>query len=139
VIGPRVSVTYDISPDARIRFGYGLESQQEETSVYLARTTHGSEQNKDLRLSKAHHFVFSYKQHLKSDLIFQVEPYVQFLYGIPVVPGRYYSMLNNPGGYFNEPLVNAGEGRNYGVDVMLEHFLSTAFYYLVSVSAFRSR
>lgn len=139
VIGPRASVTYDISPDVSIRFGYGLESQQEETSVYLARTTHGSEQNKDLGLSKAHHFVLSYKQHLKSDLIFQVEPYVQFLYGIPVVPGRYYSMLNNPGGYFNEPLVNAGEGRNYGVDVMLEHFLSTDFYYLVSASAFRSR
>lgn len=139
VIGPRGSISYEINPNASVRLGYGLESQQEGTSVYLARTTSGTRQNRDLGLSKSHQFVISYKQYLNKNLIFQIEPYVQLLYDIPVVPGSYYSMLNNPGGYFNEPLVNKGKGRNYGIDAMVEHFLSSDYYYLVSASVFRSR
>jgi len=139
VIGPRGSVSYEIDPKTSIRLGYGLESQQEGTSVYLARTTTGLRQNRNLGLSKSHQFVLSYKQHLNKDLILQIEPYLQLLYDIPVVPGSYYSMLNNPGGYFNEPLVNKGKGRNAGVDVMLEHFMSSNYYYMISASIFRSR
>lgn len=140
VIGPRGSVTYEIKPNASMCFGYGLESQQEGTSVYLARSeTTGMQENRNLGLSKSHQFVFSYKQYLNKNLILQVEPYLQLLYDIPVVPGSYYSMLNNPGGYFNDQLVNKGKGRNYGIDAMIEHFLSSDYYYMVSVSAFRSR
>ena len=140
VIGPRGSLSYEINPNASIRIGYGLESQQEGTSVYLAHTAHsGLQENRGLGLSKSNQFVVSYKQYLNKDLILQIEPYLQLLYDIPVVPGSYYSMLNNPGGYFNESLVNKGKGKNYGVDAMLEHFLSTNYYYMISASVFRSR
>jgi outer membrane receptor protein involved in Fe transport len=55
------------------------------------------------------------------------------------MPGTYYSLINSVGGFYNDTLVNAGTGRNAGLDITFEKFLTKQYYYLVTVSLFDSK
>jgi hypothetical protein len=70
-----------------------------------------------------------------------VEPYYQALFNVPVStrPGSTFSALNLVEGYVTDSLANTGTGRNYGLEVSVEKFLSRNFYYLLSGALFESR
>lgn len=142
-VEPRLSAKYFLTGSSAISVGYGNHSQYEDISVYLSQNqTTGStitKPNINLRPGRANHFVLGYDAMLSSDLHLKVEGYYQDLYNIPVMRNSYYSMLNNPGGYFNDSLVNTGTGKNIGVDVTFEKFLSNNFYYLFTASVFSSK
>jgi hypothetical protein len=70
---------------------------------------------------------------------FKTEIYYQHLYGIPVKRNSYYSILNNPGGFFNDSLVNEGTGKNTGIDITFEKFLDNNYYFLVTASLWQSK
>jgi hypothetical protein len=55
------------------------------------------------------------------------------------MPGSYYSLINSSGNYYNDTLVNQGKGRNTGIDITLEKFLTRQYYYLVTISLFDSK
>lgn len=55
------------------------------------------------------------------------------------MPGSYYSMINSSGGYYSDTLLNDGTGRNAGIDLTLEKFLTKQYYYLVTISLFDSK
>jgi len=95
--------------------------------------------NRALDFSRAHHLVAGYDFLILPDLRLKVEGYYQYLYHIPVMPGSYYSLINSNGGYFNDTLLNSGTGRNAGIDITLEKFLTHQYYYLVTISLFDSR
>ena len=80
---------------------------------------------------------FGYK--LSDNLLLKVEPYAQFLYDVPVIADSSYSVLNRREFYVEEALVNKGKGRNIGVDITLEKYLSRGLYYLITASVFDSR
>jgi hypothetical protein len=138
-----MSVKYFLTDRSAISVGYGNHSQYEDISVYLSQnqTTGGTitKPNINLEPGRANHFVLGYDAMLSNDLHLKVEGYYQDLYNIPVMRNSYYSMLNNPGGYFNDSLVNTGKGKNIGVDVTFEKFLSNNFYYLFTASVFSSK
>ncbi|MEI7484675.1 MAG: TonB-dependent receptor [Ignavibacteriota bacterium] len=142
-VEPRLSAKYFLTDRSAISVGYGNHSQYEDISVYLSQnqTTGGTitKPNINLEPSRANHFVLGYDAMLSSNLHLKVEGYYQDLYNIPVMRNSYYSMLNNPGGYFNDSLVNTGTGKNIGVDVTFEKFLSNNFYYLFTASVFSSK
>lgn len=142
-IEPRASVRWGFTPTQAISFGYGNHSQVEDISVYLSKKTlqdrSVSQPNINLDLSRANHFVLGYDKMFSSNLHLKIESYYQHLYNIPVRPDNYYSMINNPGGYFNDSLVNEGTGKNFGVDVTFEKFLNDNFYYLITASVFQSK
>jgi outer membrane receptor protein involved in Fe transport len=48
-------------------------------------------------------------------------------------------MINSVGDYVNDPLVNSGKGRNVGIDITFEKFLTKELYSLVTVSLFDSK
>jgi hypothetical protein len=50
-----------------------------------------------------------------------------------------YSMLNEVDGYYTEPLVNKGLGKNYGAELTYERFLNKNLYYLLSGSLYESK
>ena len=53
----------------------------------------------------------------------------------------YYSLLNQGADFgiaFTDSLVNKGTGTNYGVEVTLERFLNKGFYFLNTLSLYRS-
>jgi outer membrane receptor protein involved in Fe transport len=49
------------------------------------------------------------------------------------------STLNVISEYLTEPLVNSGKGRNYGVELSLEKYLSNNFYWMLSNSFYQSK
>ena len=144
-VEPRIAFRWQFAGKHAISGGYGLHSQAEDAGVYLAETgnINGNElniqPNLGLNFSKAHHLVVGYDFTIKPDLRFKTEVYAQFLYIIPVLPGSFYSLINSNGGYYNDTLVNEGTGRNLGIDLTFEKFLTKQYYYLVTVSLFTSR
>lgn len=140
---PRLSAKYYLSSGSTISAGYGNHSQYEDISVYLSQNKNNgnliTKPNLNLKPGRAHHFVIGYDVMFSKNLHLKVEGYYQDLYNIPVMRNSYYSMLNNPGGYFNDSLVNNGSGINAGVDITFEKFLSNNFYYLFTASLFSAK
>jgi len=140
---PRVALRWQVAPKHALSCGYGLHSQMEDVGVYLAETPVDTvttiRSNVSLNFSRAHHFVLGYDFLIRSDMRLKVETYYQFLYDIPVMAGSYYSLINSTGGYFNESLVNSGSGRNVGIDITFEKFLTKQYYYLATISLFSSK
>ena len=139
---PRASISWNFSAGQSFGFGYGLHSQAEDICIYRlqqARSGGVYYSNRDLSFGKAHHFVLSYDYAFDTDKRIKVELYRQMLFNIPVVANSYYSMLNNPGGYFDDPLINAGKGYTQGVDVTLEKFLTDNYYYLLTASYYSAK
>ena len=97
--------------------------------------------NPDLEMTKSQHFVASYR--LKLDRFWQLktELYYQDLYQVPVSAKfeNSYSILNEKAGFYSAALVNAGRGRNYGLEISLERPLATGFYLLCSASLYQSK
>jgi hypothetical protein len=97
--------------------------------------------NKDLGLSKAHHFVLGYDWNINSTSHIKTEGYYQFLFNIPISTDQTnpYSILNATDGYNTDKLVNKGLGRNYGLELTYERFLYRNLYYLLSLSLYDSK
>ena len=142
-IEPRIGMKYLLSHNQSIGLAYGLNSRLEMIGFYLARqeTPTGIVQpNRNLKLTKAHHFGLAYDVNINEKTRFKVEPYFQYLFDVPVVPDGYFSLQNlELDWFFNDTLVNKGTGTNLGVDFTLEHFLNKGFYYLVTASVFDSK
>lgn len=138
-IEPRSSVKWNINNYNSMSLGYGNHSQMEDAKIYFVQDGDGNNLNEDLKMGRAHHLVFSYDWSINENLRFKIEPYYQHLYDIPVIADSSFSMINfEQDWFFDEQLENSGKGRNYGVDITMERFLSNNFYYLVTGSLFES-
>ena len=140
---PRLGFRWQFAPRHAISIGYGKHSQSEDVGVYLAKKEISPEfhvlPNQDLDFSRAHHFVMGYDFLIRSDMRFKAEAYYQYLYHIPVIPGQYVSLINSDGGYTNDSLTGSGTGKNFGIDLTFEKFLTHQVYYLVTISLFDSK
>lgn len=143
LIEPRLGATYKLNNLHSLGFAYGKHSRLEPQSLYFARVNSGdiiSTPNKDLRVTKAHHLVFSYDVSLSNNLRLKIEPFAQFLYDVPVTPDSTYSTINMEADwYFSETLESTGTGTNFGIDFTLERFLKNGYYYLLTASLFESK
>ena len=145
VLEPRFSLNWQPQPRHSLRLAYGLHSQLQLPGTYFSTVSDLEGQvrtpNAQLGFSRAHHIVLSYNYLLADNLHLRLEPYYQHLFDIPVVPdpSRPVSVLNLLEGYVTDSLVNAGTGRNYGLDFSLEKYLSQRYYYLISGSLYESR
>jgi hypothetical protein len=142
-IEPRLALKWKAAPKHSIGLAYGLNSRIEMIGFYMARQQTSSgiiQPNKNLKMSKAHHFGLAWDWNIHPDLRLKIEPYYQYLYDIPVVPNSYFSLQNlEMDWFFNEKLVNEGTGTNIGIDFTLERFLKNNFYYLFTASIFDSK
>jgi hypothetical protein len=141
-IEPRISGRFAVVENQAFSAGYGLHSQIEDIRIYLVRS--GSEDqnayvNKDLAPTRAHHAVVGYHRRLSRNSRLSLETYYQHLFDVPVVADSSYSMLNFEQDWtFDLDLTNDGLGRNYGLELTLERFLSGGWYYLATGSVFKS-
>lgn len=138
---PRVSVKWQAAPDHSLALAYGLHSRLEMLNYYFTEIG-GERVNRDLDFTKSHHLSMAYDWQIGRDRHLRVEPYVQYLYSVPTVPGTTISFINLQGGddwFLAERLTNDGRGLNYGVDITFERFLSRGFYYMLTASLFDAR
>lgn len=144
-IDPRFSVRWAINPGSSISLGYGHHSQIQTMGIYFSKQQQpdGSDKflNKNLGFTKAHHYVLSYSQRVSPVLLLKTELYLQQLYNAPVSTetGSTFSTLNVIEDFINDPLVNKGKGRNYGVEISAERYLRNNFYFTVSQSLYQSK
>lgn len=138
---PRIGMKWQASSKASIAVAYGLHSRMEKMDVYYTKTPQTGEKpvNKDLDFTKANHFMLTFDYKLSDDLILKIEPYFQTLFDVPVREGDSYSVLNREDFYIEDALVNKGKGRNFGIDLTLEKYLSKGYYYMFTGSLFDSR
>lgn len=140
-VEPRVGLKYQHNNKHSYGLAYGLHSRLERLNYYFTRTpaTGNTLVNKDLDFTRAHHFVFSYDWNISKNIHLKAEPYFQQLYSVPVVAGSSVSFINMQNDwFFAEQLQNTGKGRNYGVDLTLEKYLTQGYYAMVTATAFRS-
>jgi len=144
-IDPRFSIRWAINPASSVSLGYGHHSQIQTMGIYFAKQQQpdGSDKflNKDLGFTKAHHYVLSYSQRVSPVLLLKTELYLQQLYNVPVSTesGSTFSTLNVIEDFVNDPLVNKGKGRNYGIEISAERYLRNNFYFTVSQSLYQSK
>ena len=142
VLEPRLGLTWQFRENQGLSLAYGKHSRLEPLGIYFSMVEgeNGSSQpNRKLAISKSHHLVLAYDVSLKPHLRLKVEPFVQFLYDIPVIGDSSYSTINLEGDwFFNSELENSGTGMNFGIDLTLERFLKNGFYYLATASLFES-
>jgi len=143
VIEPRLGISYRIGRTQSVSLAYGKHSRIEPLIFYFAWVPDGPDifqPNRDLKVTKAHHLVFAYDVSFNPNLRLKIEPYYQYLYDVPVIPDSNFSVLNYEADwYFDQELINTGNGTNMGVDITLERFLKNGYYYLFTASLFDSR
>ncbi|MBO3698696.1 TonB-dependent receptor [Roseivirga sp. E12] len=143
-IEPRLGMTWQFTENQALSFGFGVHSRKEETSLYFTELFRSNlstiQPNKNLGLAKARHFVLGYDRDIAGNFHLKVEAYYQDLYDIPVSadPSSRYSSLNQENAFQREPLVNEGRGRNYGVELTFEKFLSDGYFFLSTASLYNS-
>lgn len=141
-IEPRLGFRWQLNQNQHLGLAYGLHSRLERLNYYFTKANPASNEliNKNLDFTKAHHFVLSYGRNLSENVIFKVEPYFQELFSVPVIADSSFSFLNLQNEWFiNNRLQNSGRGRNYGIDITLEKYLSRGYYYLFTSSIFNSQ
>jgi hypothetical protein len=144
-IEPRASLKWQLDRRNSIAIGYGGHSQMQALGVYFAKQTdamgHTFHPNHKLGFTRAHHYVLSYQHFFSRNLSLKTELYYQQLYKVPVsiYDSSTLSILNIESEYLTDPLVNKGKGRNYGIEISLEKYLSNMFYYTLSTSLYQSK
>jgi hypothetical protein len=142
-IEPRLALHWQVNQKHAFNIGYGLHSQLEDIGVYLVEIpinpAESGQPNRNLNFDRSHHFVLGYDYMIRPDLRLKIETYYQYLYDIPVIRGSYFSMINSTGEYSKDSLVNSGKGRNIGIDITFEKFLTKQLYSLLTVSLFDSK
>ena len=140
-IEPRLGFRQQLGKNQSIGLAYGLHSRLEKLNYYFNNSLSSGETevNKDLDFTKAHHLVLSYDQRISDLVHFKIEPYFQQLFDVPVIADSAFSFINLQNDlFFGEKLQNTGEGRNYGLDLTLEKYISKGYYYLFTASLFNS-
>jgi hypothetical protein len=147
-IEPRLSMKWSINPKHAFSLGYGKHSQMQPKIIYYT-LTHDTinnidfTTNEDVKFTRADHFVLGYDYLINKDFRIKIESYYQRLYRVPVKESfPEFSMLNT-GDFFGIPqedsLVNKGTGRNLGIELTVEKFLSKGYYFLLTASVFDSK
>lgn len=139
-IEPRAAIKWQASQKSSFGLAYGLHSRMEKTDVYFVKTKATGDElvNKNLDFTKTHHISLSYNYKISDDMNLKIEPYFQYLYDVPVIADSSYSILNRSTFYVEDALVNKGKGRNYGIDVTFEKYMTRGLYYMVTASVFNS-
>lgn len=143
-VEPRLAVRYQPDRNESISLAYGLHSRLERLNDYFIKgkdegASNDNLMNKNLDFTKAHHIVLGYDRGLGNQLHFKAEAYYQSLFSVPVIKDSSFSLINlQDDWFFDGALQNTGKGRNYGIDLTLEKYMTKGFYWMLTGSVFRS-
>lgn len=144
-IEPRIGLKYNFLLNQSLSFGFGVHSKLESLSTYFIQLNDEKNTsytpNKNLKMSKARHYVLAYKNQLNRNLHLKVEAYYQDLYDLAVEndPSSKIVLQDIKEGLADYDFVNKGTGKNYGVELSLERFFYNNYYYLFTGSVYQSK
>lgn len=145
---PRMSLHYKAGNRQAINFAAGIHSKIESLATYFFEDVNtgsaNTNPNKNLETPKAIHIILGYETELSSiNSKLKLETYYQKLYDIAVEKDSNsgFSTINMEHVFElrgKQPLVSEGEGKNYGIDISLEHPMNNGLYYMINVSLYKS-
>ena len=146
-IEPRIGLKYDLKPNQRLSFGYGLHHQTQPFYIYYQipsdATSISTFTNSDLGLTRSQHFVLAYDYSISNNFRIKTEAFYQQLSNVPVeVNSSPYTMINQGTEFtlfYPDRLTNNGSGYNYGLEITTEKFYSKNFYFLLTTTLFESK
>ncbi len=147
-VEPRLAARWIATEKSSFNFGFGLHSQLQPKVIYFHQdynplTDSYSRTNEDVKFTKSTHLVLGYQYLISNNFRIKLESYYQHLYKVPVKESFPEFSLINAGDQFGIPredsLINVGKGRNYGIEITLEKFLSNNWYFLFTTSLFDSK
>jgi hypothetical protein len=145
-VEPRLGFKWTFRPRQSLSLAYGLHSRPQQPFIYFTRIEVApgvfEDVNKDIGFTRANHIVAGYDFNFSGSFRLKVESYYQYLFDVPVETSpSSFSMLNissmQPLSY--DTLVNSGKGRNYGLELTLEKFLTKGYYFLLTASLYDSK
>ncbi len=147
VVEPRAALSYQIAPNHRINFGYGMHHQNLPLPIlFLNEEVDGEmrQTNRDLDFVRSDHFVLGYDINLGDSWRGKVEAYYQDIRnaGVDAFPSSYSTLTEGADFEFANDrvsLVNEGTGFNQGIEFTLEKFFSKGYYGLLTSSFFESK
>lgn len=143
MVAPRAALAWQFRPRQRLSLAYGLHGQLVPLPILLYTDPTTGATNNGLPFQKAHHLVLAYDLRFEGDWRVKAEAYHQWLFDVAVEDtASSYSAINEGADFvFTEraSLVGEGTGRNYGLELTVEKFLSKGYYALVTTSLFDSR
>ena len=144
---PRAGLKYQFRENQSISIGYGMHHQIQPLPTYynaeVSATTNSKPTNLDMDFTRSQHVVTGYDLTFAKDFHLKAEAYFQYINNAPVEQTKSSFSMLNAGADFATPnntyLVNKGIGRNYGLELTMEKFLSKGYYFLVTGSFFQSQ
>ncbi|NQU34144.1 MAG: hypothetical protein HQ521_13000, partial [Bacteroidetes bacterium] len=143
-IEPRLGLQVELKNNQKLGFGFGMHSKSENLPVYFVEFANPdgsvSYLNKDLKLTRATHYIASYENMISKDWSFKTEVYYQSISNLPVPnnPDKPLSPAFNGVSPY-DTLVNSGIGKNYGVEFTLQKYFTNNYYFLFTSSIFESK
>ena len=139
---PRLTVTQRLSKRQRVTAAFGLYSQLQPLWAYAIdpNSIERGNPNLNVKPTKSAHYGLQYTWNNGNNWVVKAGGYYQYLYDVPVTPGRpAFSLLN-----YNDPtrlgnLVNTGAGKNKGLELNVERYLRQGWFLLANVSLFDSQ
>ncbi|NVO03998.1 MAG: TonB-dependent receptor [Bacteroidetes bacterium] len=145
---PRIGLKWAFAPTQSLSLGFGKHSQMVPVSVLFnqVKMPDGtySRTNENLDLIHSLHYVLSYDWNINEFTRVKAETYYQEVSNVPInnAANSSYSILNQGANfvvYAPDTLTNKGTGKNYGIEITLEHFLNKGLYYLATASVYDSK
>lgn len=142
-IEPRFGVSYSYKMH-NLGIGYGLVAKPLPFITYFTKDKNTNQLNNfNLEFFKSHQFSISDNIVFSKNLRLKIEAYYQNLFDIPIEKEQsYFSLINFGAEFFQERpdnLISKGKGKNYGVELTIEKFLNNNWYFLSTLSLFKSK
>ncbi len=147
LLEPRAGIRWKLNKKQALSAGIGVHSQTQIRYAYFfqERNEDGSyeRKNTDMDFTKSNHYVLGYDHQLTNTIRMKLETYYQHLYNIPVeVEPSAVSIINQGAGYTRYlpgELENTGIGRNIGIEMTLEKFFSSNYFFMFTGSLYDSK
>ncbi len=150
VAEPRIGWRWQFTNNQAFSIATGSHSQSAPLIYYFYKTYdtltgNYNESNLDMDFSKSYHAIAGYDLVFKKDFRVKTELYYQYLFNIPIdqTSSNSNSIINVGNDLEGLPLwdslENKGTGQNQGIEFTAEKFFSKRYYFLTSVSLFRSQ
>ena len=129
---PRVSAEYKPKDNHAIAFGYGMTTFIEYYDTYFA-----VKDNQNLKPMRSNQFVLNYSWQPSLSYSFKTEAWFESQNAVPVSDVSTYTSLNRRLFYTDQALVNEGKGRNYGISIGAEHYMTDGVYWLINGALYK--
>jgi CarboxypepD_reg-like domain len=145
LLEPRLSLAIGFGR-GKLVFGYDQYSQRLPTQLNLFQN-----KRKQLGVTKARQLTAGYQLEFTNSVVFKAAAYLQNLYDVPVYFGKdgpvsslnftdfSLTYLSRGEPIFANNFGNGGKGRNYGLDLSLQKYLTDRAFFLLAGSLYRSK